>query len=100
MLSQLDVREVRTTFIIEVRTYWILEAGVNKQITSAVARARREKVAKATKIAPFIKCNPWQGANPPPSTVLSLAISALVCACWLDSNQNCTVARQIISRLG
>ncbi|KAL2037607.1 hypothetical protein N7G274_009720 [Stereocaulon virgatum] len=75
-------------------------ADVSNKITSAAAKRHREEVAKATGIARFIRCNPRQGGSPPSPVVLSLAVSAIVCACWLDSDRNNAVAREIIWRLG
>ncbi len=69
-------------------------------IASATARKHRENVAKTKGISRFIRCNPRQGDNPPSQATLSLAISAIVCACWLDSEKDNTVARRVIRCLG
>lgn len=69
-------------------------------ITSATARKHREDVAKTKGISRFIRCSPRQAGNSPSQATLSLAINAIVCACWLDSEKDNTVARKVIWRLG
>ncbi|KAL8784950.1 MAG: hypothetical protein Q9195_008838 [Heterodermia aff. obscurata] len=75
-------------------------AHVNEKITTVVTRRSCEEVAKATGITRFIRYNPRQGNSPPSPAVLSLAVRAIVCACWLDSDQSNVVARRVMWRLG
>ena len=67
---------------------------------SVVAEKNFEEIAKATGIARFIRHNASPGDSPPSPAVLSLAVPAIVCACWLDSGQDNAVARRIMWDLG
>ncbi|CAO1601908.1 hypothetical protein XANCAGTX0491_005546 [Xanthoria calcicola] len=75
-------------------------AHINENVTSAVARKHRENIAKTVGIAPFVRCCPRQGDESPSRAVLSLAVCAIVWACWLDSARDVDVVHRLLHHLG
>ena len=60
----------------------------------------RAAVAKALEIDSCIKHNPRQDGQPPSTTVLSLALSAIVGAFWVDSGKDFGGLEKIIDAMG
>jgi len=73
--------------------------SVNELLSSASAKKYRGNIARRLGIDHFIRRNPRQGKGPLPTTVSSLAISAIVGAAWFDSDGDLHIVREVMRRL-
>jgi dsRNA-specific ribonuclease len=76
------------------------QGEANARFSRAGSRKHRATVAETLGISRYIKCSPRQGYQQPSTTVLSLAVSAIVGASWLDSEKNIAIVSKVIERMG
>ncbi len=61
---------------------------------------RRTTIATQSGISTCIKLSPRQRGLPSPPAVLSTVISAIVGACWIDSNRKFRLVKEVMNKLG